>query len=66
MMLFVALWGYRTSAKMTNGFTTFLLVYGEEVVLLIECEILSLKLAIKLLPNTSTEEERLLHDHSLD
>ena len=34
--------------------------------LLIECEIMSLKLAIELLPNTSTEEERLLHLHSLD
>ena len=33
--------------------------------LLIECEIMSLKLAIELLPNTSTEEERLLHLHSL-
>ena len=32
----------------------------------IECEILSLKLAIKILPNTSTEEEWLLHLHSLD
>ena len=32
----------------------------------IECEIPSLKLAIELLPNTYTEEERLLHIHSLD
>ena len=32
----------------------------------IECEILSLKLVIGLLPNTSTKEEQLLHLHSLD
>ena len=66
MMLLSALWAYCTSAKITTGFTAFHLVYGEEVVFLIECEILSLKLAIELLPNTCTEEERLLHLHSLD
>jgi hypothetical protein len=44
-----------------TGFTLFQLVYGVEAILLIECEIPSLKLAIELLPNTSTEEERLLY-----
>ena len=32
----------------------------------IECEIPSLKLSIKLLPITSTEEERIIHLNSLD
>jgi hypothetical protein len=41
-------------------------VYGLEVVLPIECEIPSLKLAIELLPNTSIEEQHLLHLTQLD
>ena len=32
----------------------------------IKCEMSSLKIAIELLPNTSTEQEWLLHLHSLD
>ena len=66
MMLFSALWAYRTSMKFATGFTPFQLVYGIEFILLIECEIPSLKLAVKLLPNTSTEEERLLYLMQLD
>jgi hypothetical protein len=65
-MLFSALWAYRTSMKSATGFTPFQLVYGLEVVLPIECEIPSLKLAVKLLPNTSAEEERLLYLMQLD
>jgi hypothetical protein len=42
------------------------LVYGVEAILLIECEIPSLKLAVELLPNTSAEEERLLYLMRLD
>jgi hypothetical protein len=41
-------------------------VYGIEVVLPIECDIPSLKLAIELLPNTSTKEECLLYLMQLD
>jgi hypothetical protein len=37
-----------------------------EAILPIECEIPSLKLAVELLPNTSTEEERLLYLMRLD
>ena len=48
-MLFSALWAYRTLAKTSTGFTPFQLVYGLEAVLRIECEILSLQLAIELL-----------------
>jgi hypothetical protein len=65
-MLFSVLWAYRTSVKSATGFTPFQLVYGIEVVLLIECEIPSLKLAIELLPNTSSSEERLLYLMQLD
>jgi hypothetical protein len=60
-MLFLALWAYRTSIKSATGFTPFHLVYGVESILSIECEIPSLKLVVELLPNTSTEEERLLY-----
>ena len=44
-----------------TGLTHFQLVYGVEAFLPIECEIPSLKLAVELLPNTSTKEERLLY-----
>jgi hypothetical protein len=65
-MLFSSLWAYRTSVKSTTGFTPFQLVYGLEAIFPIECEIPSLKLAVKLLPNTSAEEERLLYLMQLD
>jgi hypothetical protein len=65
-MLFSALWAYRTSVKSTTGFMPFLLVYGMEAILSIECEISSLKLAVELLPNTSAEEECLLYLMRLD
>jgi hypothetical protein len=61
MMLFSSLWAYRTSVKSATRFTSFRLVYGVEAILPIENEIPSLKLAVKLLPNTSVEEERLLY-----
>eukprot|EP00253_Pinus_taeda_P002813 PITA_02813 len=47
--------------KDATGFTLFQLVYGLEATLSIECEIPSLKLAVKLLPNTTLVEERLLY-----
>jgi hypothetical protein len=65
-MLFSALWAYRTSVKSATRFTPFRLVYGVESILLIECEIPSLKLVVELLPNTSAEEERLLYLMRLD
>jgi hypothetical protein len=58
-MILLALWAYQTSIKSTTGFTPFQLVYGIESILSIECQIPSLKLVVKLLPNTSAEEERL-------
>ena len=57
LTLFYAQMAYSTSVKTTTGFTLFQLVYGLEAVLPIECELPSLKLAVELLPNTSTEEE---------
>ena len=66
LMLFSALWAYRTLVKNATGFTPFQLVYGLEATLPIECEILSLKLAVELLPNTSLEEECLLYLERLD
>ena len=66
LTLFSALWTYITSVKTNIGFTSFQLVYGLEVVLHIECEILSLKFAAELLPNTSTEEENFLYILNLD
>jgi hypothetical protein len=65
-MLFSTLWAYQTSVKSATEFTPFYLVYGIEVVLPIECEIPSLKLAVELLPNTSAEEECLLYLMQLD
>ena len=56
LMLFYALWAYHTSSKTMTSFTPFQLVYGEEVLLRIECEIPSLKMDFELLPNTSIEE----------
>ena len=41
-------------------------MYGLEVVLPIQCQIPSLKLAVELLPNTSTKEERFLYLNNLD
>ena len=66
IMLFLALWAYRTSVKTTTGFTPFQLVYGLEAIFLIKCEIPSLKLVIQLLPETSALEERLVELEKLD
>ena len=59
-MLFPALWAYRTSVKTATGFTPFHLVFGEEAVLPIECEIPSLQLVVELLPDTPPLEQRLI------
>ena len=44
----------------------FQLVYGLRAVLPIQCQIPSLQLAIKLLPDTSAEEEIFLYLNNLD
>jgi len=66
LMLYPSLWAYRTSVKTATSFTPFQLVYGMESISPIECEIPSLKLAVELLPETSSLEERLLHLEHLD
>jgi len=66
MILFSALWAYRTSVKTSTGFIPFQLVYVLEVVIPIECEISSLKLVVELLPNTTPEEECPLYLACLD
>ena len=60
LMLFPALWAYRTSVKTATGFTHFHLVFGEEAVLPIEWEILSIHLVFKLIPDTQPLEKLLI------
>jgi hypothetical protein len=66
LMLYSALWPYQTSMKNTTCFSPFQLVYGMEVVLPIECQIPSLKLAVELFLETSFLEECLLYLEHLD
>ena len=64
--MFLPLWEYRNTVKITTGFTPFQLAYIIEVVFPIECEIPYLKLAIELLPNTLAEEEQFVYLTNLD
>ena len=66
LIIFSALWAYRTSMKTATGFMPFQLVYGLEAILLIQCQIPSLQLAFELLPDTSAEEARFLYLNNLD
>ena len=66
IMLYPALWAYRTAVKIATGFSPYQLVHGVESILPIECEIPSLKLAVELLPDTSPLEEHLVHLEQLD
>ena len=66
IMLYPALWAYRTAVKTFTAFSPYQLVHGVDSVLPIECEIPSLKLDIEILPDTSTLEERLVHLEQLD
>ena len=54
IMLYPALWAYRTVIKIAINFSPYHLVHGVESVLPIEYEIPSLKLAVEILPDTST------------
>eukprot|EP00253_Pinus_taeda_P029129 PITA_29129 len=56
----------QANVKTSTSFTPFQLVYGLEVVLAIECEIPSLKIAIELLLATSEEEKSLFYLAQLD
>jgi len=66
LILYSALWAYRTSVKNATGFTPFQLVYVLEAILRVQCEISSLKLAIDLLPVTLEEEAHFLELIQLD
>ena len=66
LILYSALWAYWTSVRNATEFTPFQLVYGLEAILLVQCEISSLILAINLLPETSEEEARFLELIQLD
>ena len=57
---------YQKNVKTATGFSPFQLVHGEEAVTPVECEILSLKISIHVLPDTTELEERLLHLENLD
>jgi hypothetical protein len=66
LMLYSALWAYRTSIKTSISFSHFQLIYGLEAVLPIECQIPSLKFTVQLLPDTSPLEEWLLYLEQLN
>ena len=66
LILYSALWAYRTSVRNVTGFTPFLLVYGLKAVLPIQCEISSHKLTVNLLLETSEEEAHFLELIQLD
>ena len=66
IMLYPALWAYRTNVNTATCYSPFQLVHGVEAVTPIECEILSLKIAIHVLPDTTELEERLVHLEHLD
>ena len=66
IMLYPALWAYQTLVKNATNFSPFQLVHGMELILPVECEIPSLKLAVELLPDTSDLERHLVHLESLN
>eukprot|EP00253_Pinus_taeda_P031214 PITA_31214 len=66
LILYSALWAYRKLVRNATGFTPFQLVYVLEAVLLVQCEISSVKLAVDLLPETLEEEARFLELIQLD
>jgi hypothetical protein len=66
LMLYPALWAYRTSLNTSIDFSPFQLVHGVELIIPIECEIISLRLTVNLLPDTFNLEEHLVHLESLD
>ena len=65
-MLYPTLWAYRTNVKISTWFSPFQLVHGVEAVTSVESKIPSLKIAIHVLPDTTTLEEHLLNLEHLD
>ena len=66
IMLYPALWEYRTNVKTATGFSPFQLIHGVEAVTPVECKIPSLNISIHVLPDMTKLEERLLHLEHLD
>ena len=66
IMLYPALWAYRTNVKTATGFSPFQLIHGVVSVTPIKCEIPSLRIVIHVLPDTTKLEECLLHLEHLD
>ena len=56
IMLYPTLWAYRNNVKTATRFSSFHLVHGVEAITPIECEIMSLKIAIHVLPDTTKLE----------
>ena len=65
-MLYPTFWAYRIAVKDATGFSPYQLLHKVDSILLIECEIPSLKPVVDLLPNTSALEEHLVHLEQLD
>ena len=65
-MLYPALSAYRTTIKTTTGFSPYQLVHVVALVLLVECEIPSLKLVVEILPDIFTLKDHLVHLEHLD
>ena len=61
VILYPTLWAYHTNLKTATGFSPFQLIHEVEAFTPIECEILSLKIVIHVLHDTTELEERLLH-----
>jgi len=62
-----ALWAYRTSEKITTGATPYSLMYGDEAIIPLEVEILSLRIALKHVIKESQQwEVRLCQLEELD
>jgi transposase InsO family protein len=66
IMLYPTLWAYRTLIKTATAFSPFQLVHGVDSILPVECKIPSLKLAVKLLLDTSDLERCIVHLEILD
>jgi hypothetical protein len=66
IMLYLALWAYRTSVNIATIFSPFQFIHSVESILSIDCEIHSLILAFSLLPGTFDLERHLVHLECLD
>jgi len=62
-----ALWAYRITWKNTTGFSPYQLVYGKEVLLPIEFQIHTYKLAVELgLELSEAQQQRIMELNQLD